>query len=81
MTGEHVDLTSDGGTFEPDETGRGWQPARRYVGIRFACCDVYTRVYINRQQTAYVGRCPRCLRRAELKVGPGGTDARFFTAY
>jgi len=81
MAGEHVDLTSDGEPAEPARVERLAPATRRFVGIRFACCDVYTRVYVNRQQTAYVGRCPRCLRRVELKIGPGGTDARFFTAY
>jgi hypothetical protein len=72
--GEHLDVTSDGRP-QPDT-----QPAGRpFVGIRFACCEVYTRVYINRQRTAYRGACPRCGKPVELRIGPGGTDARFFT--
>jgi hypothetical protein len=86
MPGDFLDLTSapdglprqHGGT---TDDGAGKPGARRFVGIHFACCDVYSRVYINRQVTAYVGHCPRCTRRVELKIGPGGTDARFFTAY
>jgi len=86
MPGDYLDLTSApsgqpgerGGT--PDDAA-GTAAGRRFVGIHFACCDVYSRVYINRHETAYVGNCPRCLRRLELKIGPGGTDARFFTAY
>jgi hypothetical protein len=41
---------------------------------------VYTRVYINRDETAYVGYCPRCAKKIELTIGPDGTDARFFKA-
>ena len=41
------------------------------MGVHFACCHVYTRVYINRSQTAYVGRCPRCGRQARLRIRSG----------
>jgi hypothetical protein len=78
MAGEHLDLSSDpaGAGDDPQPEARG----RRFVGIHFVCCDVYSRVYVNRQETAYVGHCPRCMRKFELKIGPGGTDARFFQA-
>ena len=78
MHEEHLDLSSDpwpGGL--PSEAGAG----RRFVGVHFACCDVYVRVYVNRAETAYEGRCPRCARLVRLRIGPHGTDARFFTAY
>lgn len=78
MVGENLDLSSD------DDSPVGLphaSMARPFVGVRFACCEVYTRVYINRQRTAYVGYCPRCSKKVTLKIGPGGTDARFFTAH
>jgi hypothetical protein len=77
MAGEHLDLSSDG----PSErsTGSGTQ-GRKYVGVQFTCCETYSRVYINRDQTAYEGNCPKCAKRVRLKIGPGGTDSRFFTA-
>jgi hypothetical protein len=77
MVGEHLDLSSDQGPADP---GSASPQGCRFVGIHFACCDVYSRVYVNRDATAYEGRCPRCLRRVELKIGPDGTSARFFTA-
>lgn len=90
MAGEHLDLTSDpfaadtpapqGRTLRTDATSNA-ADGRRYVGITFTCCDIYARVYINRTETAYEGRCPRCCRPISLKIGPGGVDARFFTAF
>jgi len=53
---------------------------RPWVGIRFDCCEVYTRVYRSPDGKAYRGRCPRCGRSVSLRVGEGGTNARFFLA-
>ena len=79
MVGEHLDLTDH--LPEGDKRG-GKLPAsgRRFVGVQFTCCDVYSRVYINRDETAYEGNCPKCAKRVRLTIGHGGTDARFFTA-
>jgi hypothetical protein len=76
MAGENLDISSEHDGASSNRGGRG----RPFVGVRFTCCEVYSRVYINRQAMAYSGHCPRCLKKVELKIGPGGTDARFFTA-
>ena len=76
MPGEHLDL-STGDNDHPKRDGIG----RRFVGVQFACCGIYARIYVNQEETAYEGRCPKCCRQIKLSIGPGGTDSRFFTAY
>jgi hypothetical protein len=51
---------------------------RPFLGVVFKCCKVYGRIYLNKQQTAFVGWCPRCAKPIRIKVSPDGTDSRFF---
>lgn len=86
MAGERLDLSSDPGGEDPGgnaagEGADGARELRKFVGVTFACCDVYARVYVNQKKTAYEGNCPRCAKRVILNIGPGGTNSRFFTAY
>jgi hypothetical protein len=53
---------------------------RPFIGMYFKCCHVYARIYLNRQGTAFVGWCPKCACRAEVRVSPHGSKDRFFTA-
>jgi hypothetical protein len=53
---------------------------RRYIGVLFECCGVYQRIYINKDKTAYIGWCPKCCRRVQVKIDPMGVDCRFFRA-
>lgn len=71
---EHLGDDPSGARPAPKSTGRPW------VGIRFECCSVYTRVYRNQEGTAYLGHCPKCSKKVRLAVGPGGVQSRFFTA-
>jgi hypothetical protein len=54
--------------------------AKQFLGIMFDCCNVYARIYKNKEGTHYEGRCPRCGRQLKVKIGEGGTGQRFFRA-
>ena len=80
MTGQNLDLTTPTPMPSGVMAGRTGDAASQFLGVHFACCDAYSRIYPNRELTKYVGHCPRCARRVEFTIGPGGTDARFFVA-
>ena len=73
LRGEEVEM--DESEKELDEPQR-----KKFLGIWFSCCNVYGRLYMNKDRTHYVGRCPRCMRSLRVKIGEGGTDRRFFRA-
>lgn len=54
--------------------GRG----RPWIGVRFECCRVYARFYRAPHEDRYRVVCPRCGRRTDVRVAPGGTDSRLF---
>jgi hypothetical protein len=74
MSGENLDLSSE--PREPAEPAPGPRP---FLGIHFACCGVYARVYRNREGTEYAGRCPRCFAQARFVIGEEGQAGRFFS--
>ena len=72
-----IDGLKDAGT---ETLNPGSLRGRPWPGIHFDCCGAYTRIYRNADGTAYEGCCPRCQGKVKLRVGPGGTDDRFFIA-
>lgn len=86
MIGDQLDLSSDPNDddrragADSVEAGTNKRPGRAYLGVRFRCCDVYARIYVNRDATAYRGHCPRCSRPVSVRIAPGGSEERFFEA-
>jgi len=81
--GKRLDITVGddiGPTKKKAEKKKVSMKDRPYLGITFECCQIYSRIYINRDGTAYEGRCPRCMKPLKIEIGEGGTDCRFFRA-
>jgi hypothetical protein len=74
-----LDLTSNPSTNK--SSSQEDKSKRRFIGVRFNCCGVYWRIYINQQGNAYEGHCPKCGKNVKLKVGEGGSNSRFFEVY
>ena len=55
-------------------------PENKFIGILFECCNIYRRIYVNREKNAYEGKCPKCNREVKVKIGAEGTESRFFSA-
>lgn len=54
---------------------------KKFIGVHFECCGLYTRIYYNEKENAYKGNCPLCRRPVNVKVDPQtGVEARFFKA-
>ena len=54
---------------------------KEFLGMHFHCCNIYSRIYKNKQGTAYEGRCPGCGKLVVVPLGKGGTSKRFFDVY
>jgi len=54
--------------------------SKKFLGIHFTCCNVYIRIYKNKDNSAYEGRCPRCGKKVTVPIGGQGTSSRFFIA-
>ncbi len=64
-----------------DRTTGAHGVGKRFIGVKFDCCQVYARIYVNNEETAYEGRCPRCLRKIHVKIRKDGVNCRFFSAF
>ena len=56
-------------------TGNGQAKRRPHLGIHFRCCHVYGYIYKNRDNDAYVGRCPKCGAPLRVRISKDGTGS------
>ncbi|MEO1583377.1 MAG: hypothetical protein AAFR96_02255 [Planctomycetota bacterium] len=52
--------------------------AKPYLRVYFECANQYVRVYRRPDERSYIARCPSCGMTKTFRVGPGGTENRFF---
>ena len=90
MVGENLDISlghqEESSSRSPkssadDGAANEAESRQRFIGVRFRCCGTYARAYLNKEGTTYQANCPKCSKPVRFKVGPGGTDSRFFEAY
>ena len=81
MAGESFDASSEPTRGSKGNNKKQASPDRRqFLGVQFDCCRTYSRIYINRDRTAFVGHCPKCGKQIHVKISPDGMDAKFFSA-
>ena len=78
--GHDLDVVSSAEGDSPSPNTGSEVVGRRWLGIHFECCRVYSRVYREPDDTHYEGRCPRCGRSLRIGVGPDGVNARVLRA-
>ena len=53
---------------------------KKFLGIMFECCNIYQRIYLNKEGNAYEGHCPKCFAEVKALIGADGSASRFFRA-
>ena len=53
---------------------------KRYISIYWKCCHSFSRIYKNKEGSAYEGVCPKCKSALSVPVGDHGTTQRTFIA-
>ena len=80
ISGMHDEPAGDACSFASTDEETCDAAGRRWIGVHFECCGIYTRIYRNADATAYQGFCPKCNRAVKVAVGPNGTSTRLFRA-
>ena len=80
---DRLDVTNEPeyGEPKPKKEGEAQRKVRPFLGVKFDCCSIYSRIYQNKDGTHYIGNCPKCAKQIRIRIGYGGSSNRFFTAY
>ena len=54
---------------------------RPFLGIHYARCGAYGRIYKNKEGNSYVGNCPRCMHPVRVRIGPVARAIVFSSAF
>ena len=74
------DIVDIKGLREAEPSARKMGPPRPFLSIWYRCCHSYGRLYRNKAESAYEGRCPRCGAKAQVGIDANGTTNRLFEA-
>lgn len=64
----------------PSVSHRVTSKGKPFLGVRYVNCQTYGRLYLNDDKSGYVGSCPRCGKRYQVRIGESGTNSRMFIA-
>ncbi len=54
---------------------------RPFISLMFDCCRVYNRLYLTKDESAFQGRCPKCLKQVTMPISEEGSTRRLFTVH
>lgn len=77
---DRLDITNEPEFGQPKQQTAADRKPRPFLGVKFDCCSIYSRIYQNKDRTHYVGNCPKCAKQIRIRIGHGGSSNRFFTA-
>jgi len=50
----------------------------KFIGILFECCNIYRRIYMNKEKNAYEGKCPNAMERLRWRLDQAERRHVFF---
>ncbi|UCC80742.1 MAG: hypothetical protein JSW64_05125 [Candidatus Zixiibacteriota bacterium] len=51
---------------------------KEFIGVIFKCCKKYSRIYLDDEKSSFLGWCPKCGAKMEIRISPNGSNSKFF---